>query len=652
MSVQCQNLSRKSGLIGLAFVALLGGQPRATAASGVEASQLEYVSLGSLTDCTRIFLRSTRHFQGTIFMLPKVIVGSLSVEDTTPYYIQAIPGTQEYNLYVRLSFPVTDARRGGVSANASTISRDYDTCNDDTVLDAINRDARTRDQRITKISPLPLIGIEVSLPGVIGKSAMIGSHNHNDESNRDVSILDYNGKTMTAVFRISENERALFQEQLMTEIGIPGEVRFHFLARVRNGSVHAQVDLRSLMGSFQAAFKGSHLITKAQLRSYLSNLEIQQYIKITSEEGTSDVGRKISDNIIEMIQKEFKLGEATHGGSKSSNSNSPYSYNYDSNTDSNGDMRLHPSPVPDGDSAGTVDTDSEKISINAVLDVLSKKVNQEIVFEQISAPEKAVAQTEITLRSKRLNDPNVQWIKVASGYRSPTTGISLAQGMSTSVSFYSLRREEIQYIEEKVYLTESDLHDLHLEKYFPDIMKSNIKISNQTVNDIVFAVGEDDSPFLIRSYASKIRWYRINRYPQRRILGQERETGIPFKQLSDMGLGVNFSSALGGGLINFERLMKPSPFWEAKEDPNDGKLIITAKQNLGSMYLRESMNDATYIQTRPVVLEEYVQEVVDYKNRAKVTARYEANVDKNAISLQTIVMFRVTRPVRNSQEAP
>jgi hypothetical protein len=587
-----------------ALTAVLSMHPGVFAKSNVEAAQLDYVALDASVDCNRIFFKGSQHFKGVLFVVPRVVPGT-GVEGGRTYNLRPIVGKPGfYNLMINIYFPANDEL---AKSNASNFKRDRLACNWDLVKNAVNKDIADPTQRVQTISRIPLTSLEVRIAGIqdvalLGRSLV---------SSEEADILDYYGKSMTAIFQINESERIAFQSQLVSNEGIPASVKFRFQARNRNGSVHAKVDTATLTRNLSAAVKGKRLVTSAELSVMLKDSLTANSIQITSEGGSSpELIEKISSQIIAKIFQEISL-KAKDAETRKATAGS-----------------------------GTV-------SAAVVMDIVKTKVSGEIDFNLISAPETATAQSELRLHTESLNDPNITEIKVTSSYLDPSAGMDpLKAGQTFSISAAYWYMDRITYPEVRRYLSLSDMLEMKLNGLFDDLNNSNMKVENVSVNGNVFAEGTWAAypGFSFISSPKKYRWVQIIREANRaRVISEL----IPptLKALTSLPISLTFSELNDRRLFSMADLLEPNPFWTATFDKFSGQLFITAKQDLGHIRFREQMFGKENMELGPpVVLDEVLEQKLHFFGEKEYVERHVRKADQKPMIKQKTIVLYVSRP--------
>ena len=584
------------------------------ARGAVEATQLDYVALDANLQCNRIFFQSSQHFKNTIFVMPRV-VPSPGPDGFRTFDIVPTDNPNQFILNLRLYFPQNyDVLQ---TAGASTLKRDFGDCNMDNVKWSLNSRIADKNNWIKTISPIPLTSIEAKIPHIadVGRIGLTPAQAGAEAD--EVDILDYNGKSLTAIFKITNAEKDYFERQVVSPDGLVASIRFRFQARHRDGSVVAKIDVAAIQAGFAAKVSGQTLIAKADVATTLKSVMDDRNISITSETGASDAFEKMRNTIIEKVLKETSLtADATPAGASES-----------------------------------AKAEGGKVAVKLVLDVIATKLSREISFNQIALPETATAQTEVQIRQTGVDDPNILAIRVKSGYQDPNTGFAIKAGQT--VSFSAARSYVNTYVYNEVitHLNLADIEKYGLARYFPDMNDPGMTIRNQHVDGSnPIAVGKYT---YLKGYGNPISspsnyyWIRTQRYPE---IQQSRSIRIPktLEALEGLKIALSFSRVGNGNLIPIPSLLKPNSYFQGVYQVDTGRITITALQDLGTMSFRElpgfAANDNEYKEQK--IDTDTVVQVQDRPVRGKVNSGNEVvlHSDADAIVKQKVVVLNVTFP--------
>jgi hypothetical protein len=629
-----------SSALGAVATVILAVSAHATPA--VEATQLDYVALDASVECNRILFQSSQHFKRTIFAMPRLVPGT-GLEAGRVYEISPAERPGFYHLYLRFYFPANDEVIKGSAA--SSFKRDLQACNWDAVKHAINKSIPDSRDRIETVSRIPLTSLEVRIPGIrsvarIGRSqdeavfvekpTAKGPMNTKDTAKEgEANIIDYYGRSLTAHFLINEADRAFFERQIVSGSGMPVEIQLRFQARSRDGSVHARIDTQNLIANFEAqtSIQGLKFLTGAQVAVALRASLNEKSIQISTESGSSATIQNVADKIFDKVMNEISLSIPAKPEAKAADGK----------------------PPAGGAAEG-------KIALAAALDVLRTKVSSEISYNNFTGSEVATAQTELAFRVDRLNDPNVAEVELKAGYKDPSAGFTMNAGQSITINAAFWFIEKIKYPEVSVYLNLSDLKLLELGTVFPDILDHQMEINNIELNGILFAEGKWKALSLVPNF-QRYRWRRVIRTADRVRTSSgvieptaeamaELPVAISFSELGDRRFFKIKDLMASGATDTKSGAIVENPYVSTLFDRTTGRLVLTAKQNLGTIRFRDLMTDTASLKVEPkgVVLEEVVQETLNPWGKRSITQRHSLKSDADPIVLQKTLLLYVGRP--------
>lgn len=572
--------------------------------AGVDSVQLDSVALDANVECNRILFQSSQHLKNTLFAMPRVVPGN-GIQAARLYTIRPSDKNGIYDLTVDLYFPSNDEVLK--TSAASTTKKDLFACNWDKVKNSLNKNIRDPLLQIKTISRIPVTALEVKIQGIKN----IG---HTVSTVQDSDILDYYGKSLTVYFKVTELEKNDFQAQIVTAEGLTASIKFLFQARSRSGSVHAKIDLQNLSQNFSvaASAKGLKYLGSADLSATLKSSVTENSVQITSEAGSGEDVSKITSMLVDKILKEVD-----------------FSKNNIQLTDA------------DKAKAGT-----GQISVAAVVEILKTKMTSEISFNLVSAPEKATAQTEVKIRTERLNDPHIIEVTVSAGYSDPTLGLSLNAGQSLTLTPAYWYLDKITYDENRSYLTTGEIQTLNLASSFEDLVNQNMSIKDIEINGTLLAEGRwaAIAGSSLTSW-NRYRWARVQKTANRL---RESSNIIPtnLSTLNELPIYLTFSELGDRRFVKLSELTQDNPFWKAVYDELTGRLIITAKQNLGTIRVRERLRGDENIKyaAQPAVLDQIFQQKTNMFGNSEYTANHIIKQDSRPIILQKSIVLYITRP--------
>jgi hypothetical protein len=586
------------------------------APAAVESVALDYVALDNSVDCHRTFFRSSQHFKGTIFAVPRVLQGNgvyaaTGLESTRIFNILPSKNPGFYDLTVYLYFPANDESARG--SKASLFKKDNEACNWDEAIAAINKNIADPKDWVKVASNIPLTAIEMKIPG-FARAGRVGTFSSIEEP----SILEYYGKSISVHFEITELERQLFESQVVSYGGIDASIKMYFRARSRTGSVNAKIDTEGLVSNFsaEAKAKGMKYVGEANLAALLTSAVQKTSIEIHGEEGSSSESLgKVTLQIIEKVFKEVSLLPVDTAAKKTASAKDP----------------------------------SSVVDVSAVMDILKKRLSGTISFEMFSASEVASAQREVNLQTERLKDPNLNEVTVKAQYLDPSSGVSLNAGETITIVPAYWYIEKFEYREKKVYLSETDLKDLRLDEHFSDLTDERMHIANRTINNNSVAIGSW-YPLLFGDKVQlpyRFRWLRVLREASNSRISSN-EIPTTYEALKELPVFLSFSKLGDRKFTRLSNLMGDNEFWNAVYDTQTGRIILTAKIDLGTIRFRERIRGKENIEvgSTPVILDE-VFEIMHSPFGRKSTRDYHMiKSDAKPMIKQKAIVFNVSRPMK------
>jgi hypothetical protein len=625
-------------------------------AAGVEGAQLQPVPVPVDSSCNRIFFRSSQHFNHTVFVVPHAVPGTMGDSDVRSFTFAPIPGAnmqdatgRKWFLYLKLRFPSDGEVSLGRGASSQTI--DEHMCDFDTVKVQINR--ADPSLKIFTIAPIPLTSIQVNIPGIqdvgsIGLTAEDHSRiatKDDTASRNEPDIIQSNGETLTAIFKVTDAEKEFFQNAMSN--GVTVTVRYQFQASQRLGSITATVDLNSLASNFKAAVKGQVSIVKGQIGATLKNAVDNRSVTITSEGGSGDAFNKIQSQIVDKIMQEVSMGA----------------------------QAAAPADAKAGDDA---------VPVSAVLDIIKSRIGSNFSFNQMSLPERATAQQEVQFRATTVYDSNIKHISLQSGYTDPSSGFTLNAGQQFTISPAYWYIDNIDYSQVQLvdYISVSKMNELRLASLsgFPDLRDPRMKIKNNITDKDIEKMADQPESSLGKAYQAltskddeqnvhaigtywwfsplikapgQYFWLRTKSYPNRNRDGYEKHVAAAtVEEFKQIPVGLTFSALGDRAIIPFANLLTPNDFWSAKFDPTTRRLILSAKVNLGTIQFRplakfDAMNDKGIPDFKEAAVNlETVQEVLQagMVGARKIGDPVVVARDARAIVRQKTMVFYLTQP--------
>ncbi|MGZ3722719.1 MAG: hypothetical protein ACXVA9_07315, partial [Bdellovibrionales bacterium] len=581
----------------------------AFAKGGVDATELQPVALDNSVRCNRIFFRSSQYYKGTIFVVPRIVSGG-GPGARRIYDVYPSDNPNEYNLILKFYFPLNDEVMK--SSAASVSKQDSDSCNWATVKEAINHDlGANSEQRINTIARIPLTSLEVNIDGIkdvglIGRSPGV---------NKEADILNYYGRSLTAHFKITAQELQFFQKRVISPSGLVAHVRLRFQAKQRDGSVRAEINLQKLRTNFAAAAKAKNLgkIAKADLEAMISASTDSETVKIVSEAGSGTSLEAVAKSAVDKLLGELKTA-------------------------------IDAAPEKQAQSCGA---DDSSVCVGAVLDILSNKVNRTFSFEQITAPESASSQADVQFVTTRLTDPRIQEVAVQAVYEDPTLGFSLNAGQTITIALASNHLEKIEYVEEKSYITSSQVGELQLIKFLPDLINPNMSTRDQSYNGEVILEGKWSPLGIGYGYtpaSQRYLWVRTERFPQRSKVSAEK-IKYTLEEFKGLPVAVSFSALGDRYSVKMDELAADNPgYWTGRFDEKTARIFLTATRDLGILRFRDRMKKGEDASDDKKVLDEVTEISESVVGIINSIDHAVLKQDDDALTSQRTITFNVTAP--------
>jgi hypothetical protein len=627
-------------------------------AANVDAIQLDAVALDSTLSCGRTFFRSSSHYHNTIFMLPEVVAsGGMEYKRT----FEIIPSTDgKYILNLRLYFP----ERGDelVSDEASTFeAQPVDCTNTDLVKAALNAHIANESERVQTIALLPLTSIKVSIDG-FEKPATIGANP--EDPTKEVDILSYRNRTLTAVFKEITREQAdYFYQRVSSPDGISAKVRLRFQGKGRDGSVKAQLNVDAVSAAFAAAVKGkaSQILSKAEAQGSLRAAMDSRSLIVTTELGKTDM-----TTWTEKLTTQFLT-----------------------------DMDAAIEAVP-ANKAETTDPDGGGvISVAAVLDVIKQQQNKTAEIDVVGAPETATAELPMRIRVTSAQAINTENIDLRADYLMPSTGMYLHAGETmtiTPVSWKLLKYDYTNLPKVENYMTSSDVVTRYnLVPKFDILRDQVVSLKDEPLVQIDSDKDGSRPVAAVGTYSGPQNWMTGGRYRWIHIQSPSdggrpnpMGNGVPISSniiprdidaVKSLPAGLSFSLVNGQSTFTFRDILTQNDYWIGRYDAFTGRIFLTAKVDLGLVQLRETMREIPVgnshsakdevgdsgpwhdgnqdvIYKNEVVLEQVALEYQSYWSSNSRVATVDLRVDKHAIVQQRLINFAITAPERTAEGAP
>lgn len=593
--------------------------------AGVEAIQLDHVPIDVALKCDRIFFRSTQHFTGTIYALPRIIV------DRDEYYDDIVRVTKNpketagkpYIIGFKVYFPRDDEEIKTKS--------DYDqatqfkACNFDQVKTYLN--SVDPKNPIHTVASMPITSFEISLPDFLASSKLVGRTNDNG----DADIIDYQGRTYNFVYEITEKEAQSMMDAFQSGEGLQARVRFKFQARRRDGSLSVRVDTAKLAANFETNVKAKYKIAKGDIEAALRLAMEDGVLEINMQEGSPEFA-SISNKIIDKVLAE---------------------------------LNFTIKDIEPGASPKVEDSDAE-VDVKLVANIIRSKVSQSIEFNNVKAAEEASAESPLELNTGSL-DPSITQVRVVSGEGDVSLNEPVRVGNTISIipAFHSSLF--IEYVEKVSYLSVEQMKSDSYSKYFQKMLTSGQwNFRNDDRNGVRVGIA---SPAIMFSnplgIGAEYAWRRVELSPQlARNPRQTMEAGLD--QFDRFPITVAFTGVGNQRKrFKFKELIGENPYWQACYDDFTGTLHLTAKKDLGLMVFKErflltNKNNDSLAEEKDQNDPDFARKIVETETLIRETRTLLSITDSAPVSVRTntkattrrrAVYFNITRPKTSALEA-
>lgn len=583
------------------------------ASAGADGVELELVPVDTGTDCSSIILKGTHRFEGTAFIMPRVLVG-ITKENEDLFQISP-DENGGYLLSLGLYFPESNTDLGLRAGRSNLFLHG---CNVEAALHQINKGATGGKGRVDKLARPPIRNVEVMIDGVKDRACLgAGGSGKCDET----SILNYEGIDHTFEFHLTPAEKEGLLRRLSRKQGISIRVNMKFAARSNDGAMFVDVDLESLANHLQTDLGGKYAIATGDLKFAVNRALSDMKINIRTEAGSGKNPSvdKISENIMGFILS--NVADAGSGAGtldvakpESSSSIPPLRLPSPSSPSSvpplgpvgGGPISAPaPAPAPAPGPSDTVGSAIEALSpvsvkVDAVVSLLKSNKRRSINFTNSSALQTYVYTTPVNLQV-RLQDPDVYELYVRSSETPSAMPGEISAGDEMTIAVSKAIVESIDWTKKNTYLTVSQLGQVNASSFFPDILADSFILHNEETKQGFMAVGKTAVRGWLGTYFTPQRhfWIRTQAYPNYNV---KKEVAVPstVDGLKGLALQVSFSK-VGVRRFALAELLQDNAYWSAEFDDVGGKILLKAKRDLGYM---------TIIGAAPVKKEERVMDQV------------------------------------------
>jgi hypothetical protein len=459
-------------------------------------------------------------------------------------------------------------------------------------------------------------------------------------------LIDHNGKTVPVFFQITEDEKAMFVNRVASANPLVATATLNFQASSHVGVVEANISNSELVLSLESFLKGKAKISLIEFESLLETTVSNLRIDIVSRSNQPSSIDKVKEQIVTYVLENIKHQAVTNSGGAES---------------------------PNADSG----SDGALVDVKLALKLLKSSENTQIRYNVDTLSEIASVDVPLHLQTDRIDDPDWNFIDLASRYYDSPSGMDIKKGEMFSIVPIRWQRETIEYVDMPVDLSEENIAELHLEQKFRDLSDPRLVVKNSTVNNKVIAFGMwkhlTFPPILDPISYGKFRWVRTLKTAVRKPL-DALPIGASFDALKTLQVSVSFSN-MGERRFSLSSLVENSGkhnlWWSAVHDPMTGVLYFQANRDLGNVTFHDSLNkldeefarsgvagaDTDYAYSlEPVVLDKVAEVYSDYsfssgegKNKAlgvgeKIYQEEVLKSDAKALIMQKIIKLKVNYP--------
>jgi len=564
-------------------------QSRAAGFRGADGVEFQPVPLDTSVNCSSVILKGTRRFQGTAFVMPRLLV-SLNKQQETMFEILQTD-VDKYLLRFAIYFPRTDE---DLDVRIEKSHVQLNGCHFDAVLAELNKGIKEDERKIRTLARIPVSSIDVRIDGIKTPFTVGGAES---------SMLNYAGSDHVVEFPInSRRELEAIMARIQGDIGLGIHVAVKFSARSADGALFADVDLRALSAGLGAALRGYTTIGVGELSGAIGAELKKMNLNIETEAGSGDVYNMLANRITDIVTSvlltdagaPLPAGQGTFQQNYGTNGSVYYPQNggvydgYDgtmtdptgaggqifspSGTINNGRVR-RPRPPETNGTLG-------RVSVAAALDVLRKRSRIRVEYKNSGASEQHVYATSVLFRGE-VSDPDVRSINVYSG---ETLGRVLPNRLvrdnPIALSAVSYIPERIEYVPRTRFFTEKQLRANSLHEKFSILRDEKLKVEDLFLKDGLVGAMKVP-PQWNRMNANFYVWGITELFPQTKTLPAQ-EIELSANALRTVPVVVSFSK-VGARKFKLADLLTNNQMWLGKWDDLGGKVILIPKANLGQL---------------------------------------------------------------------
>ncbi len=565
-----------------------------TPPTGADGVSFMPVPLDTTVNCNSVILKGTRRYQGTAFVLPRVVIAMNKQKETQFEIIQL--EADQYLVRFAVYFPRTDDE---LSLHMRGQNVRLQGCDFGAVIANLNRNVKDENAQVKTLSRIPISGVAVRVDGVKGAYTLGAVEG---------SILHYQGLDHVVEFPMTRKQLDATLARIEGNIGLGIHIAIKFNARSGDGALYVNANLNELATGLEASLRGKKMIAAGQLATMIENNISKMNLDVESESSNSRVFQVASEQIMEMIVDSLsgrnkddwgswgssKRDGSWNNGNWDTGRNSPFTLGI---SNGNGDPLNPGGPGTDPDWGNTIGGDA-MVNVELMLKLLRTKKNFKVSYTNMGPSAQQVYSTSVLFRGE-IADPDIRILNVSGGIENARIIPNrLLKGKQLTFAVAGRIPEKIEYIGEKRYLSAKQVGEMQLAKTFP-------MLRNQR------AVLRDRPSYLGPIGALRAKgWFSSDYYTWSVVeaktktkRGKMVEVALESDVVGKLPLQVRFSK-VGLRKFTLAQLLTENAYWKGEWDEMGGKIIFTPKQNLGQMQIINMEEDQMIQIKRQIFIQE------------------------------------------------
>ncbi len=496
-------------------------------------------------DCDSIVLKGTRRFQGRAYVLPQAYVGV----DAAGKPLFEVLGNADGSYSVRLGIFFPGGR--GDESRADNNRRIRKDCSYDRIREVVNAGIPA-EERIGDPSPLLVNYIRAKLPGT-ENAAMIG-HEGTD-------ILSYVGQDSIVEFKLT-GEPALrdFVTRLRSNIGVQLDLDFIFAAQTAD-TFEATVDFRANADKLDAAFAAGvpldGLMVDAEFRARIARAMQTMSLELYTE-SSNDAFRQFADRIVERMVLD------------------------------NPALQIRPPAVPDGLPNGAQAPNGQaadtliRVNVTAALEALKAQGTYTIKLMNIGEAAARTYSAHTILRAS-FTEPGVSELALYSDDEGAVFTEDVRPGTNLYLVPSGRATEDIEYhYRTTTFRTREDLFAAEHN------MAARFELLGRHPGSVNYP--QDRDAYMYDGWAINVfnwSYYTWGFETLTSDFHNRRFSRLAPGEVADLtNVGVTFSRV--GRPYTFRELTEEHSLWEATLEPQQNRVLLRAKSDLGRLKLENT----------------------------------------------------------------